>query len=217
MFFEFDDHLTLFFFSSFIVAGNFPVKDWTSAKNPIKWAADAKLKLANAATELQNLRDLLGRVHNAVAEVKADKSKQERFLRRLQDEKSRLEANVASLESDISRLNKECSVIASETEEMTQLKETYTELHKLAEEEKSTVEHEMTSCRAVVGELKVFAEDHAREKRTLDAALSELRRDVLPRYRLHHSILGTYGGMALLEQPLATMNHMQLVLGNFPL
>lgn len=186
-----------------------------STKNPLKWVDDTKAKLAAGAKELADLRDALGRVHNTIGEVRKDKTASHTLLKELQAEKAQVDSMIATRKAGVGKLRKELESLSKETEDLTQLKESFVDLRDLSLKDKADAEKGLTLSRAEVDALKKLAGDHERERVTVNASLSELRRDILPRYQLQNTILGAYGGASVLDQPLVMLNQLQVFLGKF--
>lgn len=168
-----------------------------------------------AGAKLTEYRNLLEKVNNSIPEIKAEHHREQKKLEKLWKDKSSVQGSVHTASEELEKITQELEKLTKKLDEQKKLKESYDETLKTLVEAKRDAASKVDAAREACGDLDALRHDLEAHADTVNAALADLRRDVLPRSRLQASTMSVYGAISLLGQPMAMMSELQAHLGKF--
>jgi chromosome segregation ATPase len=145
--------------------------------------------------------------------VKEDQQREQKKLEKLWKDKESVQASVFTTNEELQKLSAELEKLKKKLTDQKELKKNYEDSLKAVVEAKRDASSKVDAAREACTELDAARYNLEAHLDSVNATLSELRREVLPRTRLQGSVLSVYGAISLLGQPMAMMSELQAHLG----
>ena len=172
----------------------------------------AKRALAEAANTLKDRRDALEKVKNGISTVNKTTQEKKLELQRLFRESGKLQAKLEGAQEAFRKLEAQADKQLKHVQNVEALTKQYEDMVKAADEARDVAESKNRTAQRLHRDSVAMLREHEEELRTVNAALHEIRREILPRIRLMNSAFSNYGAMSILGQPMAVVSQMQSTL-----
>ena len=168
--------------------------------------------MAEAANTLKDRRDALEKVKNGISNVNKTTQEKKLELQRLFRESTQLQTKLEGAQEAFRKLEGQADKQLKHVQNVEALTKQYEDMAKTADEARDVADSKNRTAQRMHRDAVAMLREHEEELRTVNAALHDIRREILPRIRLMNSAFSNYGAMSILGQPMAVVSQMQSTL-----